>query len=207
MKMQQRQQTRSRNEAVIEAATRLLAVNPRASMHEIAAASGVSRTTLHRLYPSREALIEAIGLVAADQITAAFVAARLDEGTVVAALERLIEAVVPLVHQFAFLISETQIQESSGMIERDRALQRQAEAFFRRGQAEGDFRFDLPAAWLAYALSGLLLGAAEGVRQGDVAPRETARLILEIFLRGAVPERPVATLPAPRGRTERMSDD
>jgi AcrR family transcriptional regulator len=198
--------TSSRNESVLEVATQLLAVNPRASMQVIAAAAGVSRTTLHRLYPSRDALIEAIGLDAADQITAAFAAARLDEGPAIAALQRLIEAVVPLVNQFAFLISETQIQESAGMVERDRALQQQAEAFFRRGQATGAFRFDLPAAWLAYALSGLLLGAAEGVRQGDIAPRETARLILETLLNGvASPPRETGSPPFPA--SERTSRD
>ena len=180
----ERRQT-AREQAVLDAATRLLAVNPRASLQDVAAAAGISRTTLHRLYPSREALIEAIATVGIEKITAAFAAARLDEGTASEALTRLVEALVPLVHQFAFLVSETQIQESEGVRQRDRELQAQTERLFRRGQAEGAFRFDLPAAWLAHALSGLFLGAVEGVRQGDVAPRETARLILETFLAGA----------------------
>ncbi len=179
----------ARQQAVLEAATRLLAINPRASMQDIAAAAGISRATLHRLYPSRDELIEAIALVAVDKITAAYAAARMKEGTVLEALERLVTALVPLVYQFAFLVSETQIQESQGVMERDRDLQREMEQFFRRGQAEGAFRFDLSPAWLPYALSGLFLGAAEAVRQGDVAPRETTRLILETFLGGVAATR------------------
>jgi AcrR family transcriptional regulator len=134
----------ARQQAVLEPATRLLAVNPRASMQDIAAAAGISRATLHRLYPSRDALIEAIALVAVEKITAAYAAARMKEGTVLEALERLVTALVPLVYQFV----------------------------------------DLSPAWLPYALSGLFLGAAEAVRQGDVAPREAARLILQTFLGG-----------------------
>ncbi len=195
----------ARKQAVLNAATRLLAVNPRASMQDIAAAAGISRATLHRLYPSRDALIEAIALVAVDKITAAYAAARIKEGTVLEALERLVTALVPLVYQFAFLVSETQIQESEGVMERDRDLQREMEQFFRRGQAEGAFRFDLSPAWLPYALSGLFLGAAEAVRQGDVAPRETTRLILETFLGGAVANRREDAASPLLNTTERIS--
>jgi TetR/AcrR family transcriptional repressor of mexCD-oprJ operon len=187
----------AREQAVLDAAMQLLVVNPRASMQDVAAAAGISRTTLHRLYPSRDALIEAIALVAVEEITAAFAAARLEEDSAVEALRRLVEALVPLVYQFAFLVSETQIQESEGVRQRDRELQEETERLFRRGQAEGAFRFDLPAAWLAYALSGLFLGAVEGVRQGNVAPRETTRLILETFLAGVAtgPRRHVISSP------------
>jgi TetR/AcrR family transcriptional repressor of mexCD-oprJ operon len=174
-------------------------------MQEIAAAAGVSRTTLHRLFPSRDALIEAIALLAVAKITAAYAEARLEEGAVLEALERLVTALVPLVYQFAFLVSEAQIQESEALMEDDRELQRLTEAFFRRGQAEGAFRFDLPAAWLPYALSGLFLGAAEAVQQGDVAPRETTRLIMETFLAGVAngPHRQVIS--SPSMTSERMN--
>lgn len=176
---------RIERQAILESATRLLAVNPRASTGEIAAAAGISRATLHRQFPSREALIEAIGLLAFERINAAFVAARLDEGSVPEALARLIEAVIPAVHQFAFLVGEGQIEENETLMDRDLELQVQLEALLRRGQAEGAIRYDMPAPWLAYALSGLLLGAEEAERRGAIAPRDTSRLVLESFLAGA----------------------
>lgn len=176
---------RVEKQAVLDAATRLLAADPRASTQEIAAAAGISRTTLHRLFPSREALVEALGFLAIGRITEAFAAARLDEGPVPDALLRLIDAVMPAVHQFVFLIGEPEIEENDQLLAGDQMVQSQLEALLRRGQAEGSIRSDLPVPWQAYALSGLLLGAAEATRRGAIAPRETSRLILESFLGGA----------------------
>lgn len=181
---------RIEREAVLDAATHLLASNPRASTGEIAAAAGISRATLHRLFPSRDDLAEAMGLLAVDRIEAAFAAARLHEGPVPVALARLVEAVLPAVHQFAFLIGEAQIVTNARLLERDQLLQWEMERVLRRGQEEGSIRYDLPVAWLAYALSGLLLGAEEATRRGAIAPRDTARLIAQTFLQGAaVPEK------------------
>ncbi len=187
---------RIERDAVLEAATQRLARNPRASTGEIAAAAGISRATLHRLFPSRDDLVEAIGLLAVDRIDAAFAAARLDDGPVPEALMRLVEAVLPAVHQFAFLIGEAQIVSNATLLERDQVLQLELERALRRGQEEGSIRYDLPVAWLAYALSGLLLGAEEASRRGAIAPRDTARLIVQTFLQGAGVQRKPSKEPA-----------
>lgn len=172
-------------DTVLESATHILASNPGVAMGEIAAAAGISRATLHRLFPSRDVLVEAIGMLAVDRIDEAFAAARLDEGPVPEALARLVETVLPAVHQFAFLMNEAQIASNPTLLERDQVLQLELERTLRRGQEEGSIRYDLPVAWLAYALSGLLLGAEEASRRGAIAPRDTARLIIETFLHGA----------------------
>jgi AcrR family transcriptional regulator len=176
---------RTEKQAVLEAATRILAVDPRASTQEIAAAAGISRTTLHRLFPSRDALIEELGVMAVGKITAAFAAAHIEEGTALEALERLVRELIPLVNQFAFLISETQLMRNEAVMASDRALQQIVEGLLRRGQREGALRYDLPVPWMAHALTGLFLAAEEAARLGAIAPRETAHLILESFLGGA----------------------
>jgi hypothetical protein len=63
----------------------------------------------------------------------------------------------------------------------DEALRR----LFRRGQAEGTLRADLPAAWLVHAYRGLLYGVAVAAQRGDIAPREAPRLVLSALLGGA----------------------
>ena len=170
---------------VLDAACRLLAINPRASTQEIAAAAGISRMTLHRLFPSREALVEELGQMAMDRIAAAFAAARLEEEPFVEALTRLIDALIPLIHQFAFLVAEFQLKESETLKTGEQALQEQIEQLLQRGRHEGALRDDLPLPWLAYVLGGLLLAADDAVRAGSIAPRETSRLVLESFLGGA----------------------
>jgi AcrR family transcriptional regulator len=173
-------------EAVLDAATRVYALNPRASTQKVAAAAGVSRATLHRMFPSRDALIEELGLLAVTRITQAYAAARLEEGTAMQALQRLVTTLVPVVQQFAYLAGEWQLQQSEQLMAADRHLQVETERLFRRGQAEGLLRHDLPIAWMAHSLGGLFLAAEEAVRMGYIAPRETARLVLESFLGGAL---------------------
>src|ERR671923_968724 len=54
--------------AILEAAARVLAVGgEQASMNDVAAAAGVARATLYRYFPSRQALLDELGRVAADE--------------------------------------------------------------------------------------------------------------------------------------------
>jgi AcrR family transcriptional regulator len=64
--------------AILEAAERVLSANPAASMEQIAEAAGVARTTVHRRFASREALIAALSAWAAQQFHDAVAAARPD---------------------------------------------------------------------------------------------------------------------------------
>ncbi len=192
--------------AVLDAATRLLAVNPGASTQEIAAAASISRASLHRLFPTRDALVEAIALLAVERTTDAIAAARLDDGLAIEAIARLTDAIVPIVHQFAFLATEAQLQKSDRIRKEDHDLDQVFVRLIRRAQDEGALRADLPSAWLLHAYGGLLYAATWAMQRGDVAPREAARLVLISFLEGAAPARS-RPWPARRPRLRRWSGD
>lgn len=57
--------------AILEAAERVLSTDPGASMEQIATAAGVARTTIHRRFAHRQALIEALVSSAARQLAQA----------------------------------------------------------------------------------------------------------------------------------------
>src|SRR3712207_9514899 len=77
-------------DSVVEAAARLLARRPAASMTEVAAAAGVSRATLFRRFPSRPALVEELSRRAVHAYTPAVDAAPPEEGPAPEALRRLL---------------------------------------------------------------------------------------------------------------------
>jgi AcrR family transcriptional regulator len=187
--------------AVLAAATGLLAINPTASTQAIAAAAGISRASLHRLFPTRDTLIEELGMLVVARVRAAMVAARLDDGPPLAALARFVDACVPIVNEFAFLVAETQLERSARIVAAAREMDEEVERLLRRGQEEGVFRVDLPTRWLGYALEGLLVAAAEANRRGEIAPRDASRLVLESFVGGAARARPPVGAPGPRSST------
>jgi TetR/AcrR family transcriptional regulator, mexCD-oprJ operon repressor len=51
-----------------------------------------------------------------------------------------------------------------------------------RGQESGDFRLDLPGDWVLTAITWLVVGAADGLRLGLVAPARTEHLVVETVL-------------------------
>ncbi len=176
---------RIHRDSVLEAAVRLLAADPGASMQDIAEAASISRASLHRLYPTRDALVDEIAARAVKRVAAALDASRLDDGTAREAIARLTDAAIPIVHKFAFLAAESRLQTSESARREDRAVDDRITRLFQRGQEEGALRADLPAAWLRHAYGWLLYAAAVATTQGDIAPREAARLVLSTFLDGA----------------------
>jgi TetR/AcrR family transcriptional regulator, repressor for lfrA len=80
--------TRTRR-AILDAAVSVLSRRPTASLAEIADEAGVGRTTLHRYYPERSDLLDAISADALAQIAAAMRRARPADGSAREALLRL----------------------------------------------------------------------------------------------------------------------
>src|SRR3954447_2757467 len=77
---------------IVEVAARLLGSDPGAGMADVATAAGVSRATVYRHFPTREALIAAIQAQAIEDSERALVACRLVEDSATEALQRLCAA-------------------------------------------------------------------------------------------------------------------
>ncbi|MCW4351850.1 TetR/AcrR family transcriptional regulator [Hoyosella sp. YIM 151337] len=79
-------------QAIVDAAIRVLATSPTASLGEIAEAAQVGRTTLHRYFPDRAALIKELSTRAVSAITDATHQARLERDTGREAVVRLLQS-------------------------------------------------------------------------------------------------------------------
>src|SRR3981189_3284727 len=76
--------------AILEAAAHVFSVQgTAASLADVAAAAGVSRPTLYRYYPNREALLKALGAHALNELAGRLNDAGLERATVKEAIERL----------------------------------------------------------------------------------------------------------------------
>src|SRR5918911_2489312 len=119
-----------------------------------AAAAGVARAPVSRYFPNREALLEALGGVALEDIGAPLPPARLDEVAVGDALGRAVRALVTVGDGFVVVARDRGRPANAAFDERIAAPVRDLLA---RGQREGEIRRDVPATWLAEALFGIVV--------------------------------------------------
>ncbi len=193
---------------MLETATRVLLASPSASLADVAAAAGVSRTTLHLRYPTRQDLLVALAHEALDLVGQAYASARLDKGTVVAALRRLVEATIPLGARTGFLLRERSLDADAGVARRYAALDAPLYSLVERGRASGELRSDLPPWWVVASLGGTVYTAWESIDSGRLAPRDATALVLTTMVDGLAarcadsrspPRRPRRTGPGPGG--------
>ncbi|WP_254898128.1 TetR/AcrR family transcriptional regulator [Kitasatospora sp. NA04385] len=173
-------------DSVLEAAVGILSRRPTAHLDEIARAAGISRATLHRIFPGREALILEVGALGLRRFSTALDTARVEEGNAEAALRRLVDAVVPDAALCAFLAGENQLYDHEEINDLWELQDARVRALFLRGQQEGVFRVELSAAWLSEAFFDLVAGIGWAVQEGRLAPRESAFSLAELFLGGAL---------------------
>ncbi|MEU3465080.1 TetR/AcrR family transcriptional regulator [Streptomyces sp. NPDC006733] len=169
---------------VLRDAAALLSRRATASMDEIAKAAGISRATLHRHFPGRDALVRALGLLGIAQMDERLDAARIEEGDPVEAVRRLIDEAIPVAGFLAFLYGENQLYDLPEVNEGWEQVGERVSALFRRGQEQGLFRYDLTPDWLGEALYALIAASAWCVQDGRMARNDSARMVRELLLGG-----------------------
>ncbi len=175
---------RTSTEHVLDAGARVLGRDRSAPLSAVAEAAGISRATLHRLYPTREALVEAIVERACGGAAEIFDDVGVDRGPVRETLVTLIHRLVPSAHLWAIALSEPVMDQVPRFAAESAALEQRLIALLRRGQEEGFLRRDQPAGWMAYFF-GMSLGAvSQGVSSGVIAPRDAPALVASAVLDG-----------------------
>jgi TetR/AcrR family transcriptional regulator, mexCD-oprJ operon repressor len=141
-------------QAILDAAEELLRLEGHISISAVAALAGVSRVTVYAHFPTWEALLEAAVQRAVTRVMTALESAQLDQGPPLEALDRMLAAAWQ--HQ---------------------AAHQALAALLERGRADGSFRTDVPAAWLATAVVALIHACSDSVRAGTIDPGEAARIL------------------------------
>ena len=169
-------------DVVLRAAATVLVTDSGASLAEIAAAAGVGRTTVHRVFPTRADLLTALALHAVELLSGAIESARVDEGTAPEALERVIDAVLPLADELRFLDAGPEVWDLPQLQDAWWSITTSLDALVERGQREGTLRPDVPAEVVVEAFTGMLWGVWQGVHDGRVARATASRHLVTLAL-------------------------
>lgn len=169
-------------EAIAEAAMRVLAEQPAASMAEIAEASGLGRATLYRHFRTRADLVRAIQRQALDSASEAIAACGLAAHPAPHALRCAVEALVGVGDRYRMLGREVSLDPR--LLERQQSVARPLLETIRRGQRRGELRRDVPAAWVLASMGSLLVLALREIGAGRLTPEAAAAAVAATLLEG-----------------------
>jgi TetR/AcrR family transcriptional repressor of mexCD-oprJ operon len=163
--------------ALLAAAAEELSRNPEASMADVAQAADLTRATLYRHFSNRQSLLKAIQAEALTRTAETLTACRLDEGSALEVLRRVIESLGRQGMRFRVILLRAPELNTRFLTQRAQILAPVVEVV-KRGQAEGDIRADLSADWIVTALASLLIAA---VRSGPPVAKSDAEVSDLIF--------------------------
>lgn len=171
--------------SILEAAARVLADDPAASMGAIAAVAEVSRPTVYRHFANRDELFEAIRLEATTQVMEALEAAATSAGTAVTALELLILDLAGIAARYPLLLNLVGVRAGPQPGKRPAEAARAFEALIARGERDGTLRRGLRAETLEAVTMGSLLLALKLGRESGSEPAEIGADVAATVLDGA----------------------
>jgi AcrR family transcriptional regulator len=154
--------------AILAAAASVLARDRTATLSDIAEASGVGRTTLHRYFPDRESLIEAAVKDSIQAIQQSVTEAVLDQGPPLDAMRRAVAAMVAVGDRLMFVFGDPRVLEGYGAGSGAAPPDDPVIDLIRRGQAEGVFDPEVSASWIQHVLWVLVYRGCEDADSGEL---------------------------------------
>ncbi len=182
-----RQKYRKTQAAILDAAAARWAANPGASLGEIAADAGVGRATLHRYFPSREALARELALDALRACDEACTEIEEQASSAADALARVIAALVPLGDRVQCLVSLPEVFQDTEVVGVCRRQSRETADLVEAAKAEGGLDPTVPTAWIVEALDALIYAAWTAVQDGRLAKNDAALFVDRTLFHGLAP--------------------
>jgi AcrR family transcriptional regulator len=176
--------------AILEAAERVFADDPGASMEQIAEAAGLTRITVHRRFASRQALLDALAVSAKQQLIEAIDEARPDAAPALVALYRVTANVLRVKSAWRFTLSHaTPHSDAAAAIWAD--INTRTLELLARAQREGLLAPATDLEWTRQVYYALLSEALNrpGMEQDSAAqdPDALATLVIDTLLHGGGP--------------------
>ncbi len=178
---------------ILDAAMSMLVRNPEWSLAELAGAIGIGRTTLHRMFASRELLMTALAHHALDNLEENYQSAGFGPGgaappDVLSAITALVQRLIPLGPSLMFLERVRELARDPDLRKRADALDRPLRAMLTRASAQGVLDPKLPDWWLAETLFANVWVAWEQIAAGRLASQDATALVVRTWFSGVQPQ-------------------
>lgn len=170
--------------SILEAAERILRVDPSATMEQIAAAAGVARTTIHRHFANRDALVASMVNAAWRQLRDAVEQARPTMAPPLVALHQATANILRIKSGWLFALAQPAVETSTAEIQAE--VFAACDAVLARARQRGDIAPDADLAWTRQVYLALLTDTAQHMAGTETDPDTLAARIIDTLLYGAV---------------------
>ncbi|TVT37212.1 TetR/AcrR family transcriptional regulator [Amycolatopsis rhizosphaerae] len=171
-------------QAILEAAERVLSADPTASMEQIAAAAGVARTTVHRRFATRDALIDELTGWAAQRFAEAVRRARPETAPPLVALYQVTANVLDVKIGWGFAMSRA-FSADPQVAGVHAGVREQCDRLFLRARDAGVIRTDVDLDWARRVYYALIHEATQQPEPTDPTDTDAlATLVVDTLLRG-----------------------
>lgn len=174
--------TPNRHLELLDVAATYLIATPRASLADIAAAAGIGRTTLFKMFATREELEHAVAIRAVDVCVEAALGA--DAAAADGGLRSLITALIPVGPQLSFIWRTPALDGDDEFGEAYQRFDAAIETVLDRARSAGVLDHEQPRWWLWQTLVALVYVAWECVGAGRLARLDAPDRVLGTLLRG-----------------------
>ena len=167
---------------ILEAAERVLSADPAATMEQIAEAAGVARTTVHRRFATRDALIDALTAWAVGRLADAVDAAPSRSTPPLVTLHQVTANVLEVKIGWGFAMTRAGRSSDPEVVRVQAEIAAKCDDLFLRAREDGLLRDDVDLLWARRVYYALLYEASTARETEDVAA--LASLVVDTLLRG-----------------------
>jgi TetR/AcrR family transcriptional regulator, mexCD-oprJ operon repressor len=175
----ERADARRNARGILDATAELIATDPAATLEQVATRAGVSRATVYHHFANRDVLLDALTERSIHEVTAAIEAARPEDGSATAAMERMLGATWQVIGRYrGLVIVNPQRLERAELRARLHPALEPVRAVLARGQRSGEFDPELGVEWLIGILTDIIHAASRQVSAGAMDAAEAERVLL-----------------------------
>ncbi len=171
-------------DAILEAALTVFRDQPGSSPPIVAERAGVGRATLHRHFPSRDALMSELAHMSIKEIDDAVSGLEHQARSAAELLKLKVEAIIPLGDRFHFLSNESQLMKNEKVYQEVMRQYAQLSEIIVRAKAEGSIDPSVPTDWIVGTIDGLIYTAWSIRAMGSVAENQIPNLVMRTLFNG-----------------------
>lgn len=174
----------NRKNAILNSATEILSLKPTATLQEIADYAIIGIATLHRYFPTREVLLDALAINAVELVEAALNKVEYESKSMNEILFQIFDLLIPLGNKVSFLSSAASVDENPEVVSGERKLKDNIIFSIEKWKNEGLIKKNMSSKWMVDVMYQLLFVTWQAIQEGEIARKDAPGLLLETVLNG-----------------------